>query len=119
MKKENNTKQRLFEVMSKVDPSFKPKLNENIDSIQQENNNDEDFIPQGSYTVSNTGGYEVMISDDGGAAKVKDAFDSDNPKISDWLEIEYVPDEDTGELEPVIDPNGYNIPLNQVMKINR
>jgi hypothetical protein len=29
----NNSKQRLFEVMAKVDKSFKPKLNENIDEI--------------------------------------------------------------------------------------
>ena len=84
-------------------------VNENDDSV---------FTPHGAYTVSNTGGYEIMLSNDGDAAKVRDAFGSDNPKISDWLEIEYLPDEETGELEPVIDPNGYNIPLNQVMRVN-
>ena len=33
MKKETDTKQRLFEMMSKLDNSFKPKVNENIDEI--------------------------------------------------------------------------------------
>jgi hypothetical protein len=86
-------------------------------SAVQEMMEDEPFVPHGSYTVSNSGGYEVMLSDDGSMAKVKDAFGSDNPEISDWLEIEYVPNEDTGEMEPVIDPNGYNIPLSQTMRM--
>jgi len=83
----------------------------------------EEFTPHGSYTVSNSGGYTVMLSDDGEMAKVKDAFGSDNPEISDWLPIEYVPSEDefdedgNPEMVAVIDPNGYNIPLNQVMRI--
>jgi hypothetical protein len=77
----------------------------------------EEFIPHGSYTVSNLGGYEVMINDSGDAAKVRDAYGSEEPKISDWLEIEYIEDEE-GEFSPVIDPEGYNIPLNMVMRIN-
>lgn len=80
----------------------------------------EEFIPNGTYTVSNTGGYEVMISDDGEMAKVRDAFGSDNPETSDWLPIEYVEyedDDDYPEVIAVIDPEGYNIPLNQVMRI--
>lgn len=81
--------------------------------------NDEPFTPQGSYTVSNSGGYEIMLSDDGEMARVREAFGGENPETSDWLPIEYVPDEDDGDLEPVIDPNGYNIPLNQVMRMNR
>jgi hypothetical protein len=84
-----------------------------------ENEGGEEFQPHGTYTVSNTGGYEIMLSDDGEMARVKDAFGSDNPKISDWLEIEYVDDEETGEPTAVIDPMGYNIPLDQVMRINR
>lgn len=79
---------------------------------------DEEFIAHGTYTLSNTGGYEVMLSDAGDAAKVRDAYGSDNPQTSDWLEIEYVPGED-GEMEPVIDPQGYDIPLNMVMRVNR
>lgn len=78
----------------------------------------EEFIPHGSYTVSNAGGYEIMLNDAGDAARVRDAFGSDNPETSDWLEIEYVPSEDTEEeFEPVIDPKGYNIPLNLVMRL--
>ena len=86
----------------------------------------EEFIPHGTYTLGNSGGYEIMLSDDGDAAKVRDAYGSDNPKTTDWLPIEYVPNEDGEmdeegypEMEPVIDPNGYNIPLNMVMRINR
>jgi hypothetical protein len=95
----------------------KVKLSENEMAIENMLNSDEDeieeFIPQGTYTVSNSGGYEIMLSDSGDAAKVRDAFGSNNPRVSDWLEIEY---DENGE--PVIDPNGYNIPLNMVMRIN-
>ncbi len=81
----------------------------------------EGFTPQGTYTVSNTGGYEIMISDDGEMARVRDAFGSDNPEVSDWLPIEYIEtdeldDDGYPETEPVIDPNGYNIPLSQVIR---
>ncbi len=81
--------------------------------------NQEDFIAHGFYTKSNSGGYEVMLSDDGDSAKVRDAFGSDNPKTSDWLEIEYIENEETLDYEAIIDPNGYNIPLNKVMRVNR
>jgi len=107
----DNSQKRLLEVMHKLDARDKSKLNEYLE--QQE-----EFVPHGSYTVSNAGGYEIMLNDAGDAAKVRDAYGSDNPQTSDWLEIEYVPDEETGEPEPVIDPNGYNIPLNQVMRVN-
>jgi hypothetical protein len=90
--------------------------------VNEHEDNEEEvpFIANGSYTISNAGGYEIQISDDGDSARIKDAYGSDNPKISDWLEIEYLPDEDnpTGDLVPVIDPNGYNIPLNDVMRID-
>jgi len=71
----------------------------------------EDFVPHGSYTVSNAGGYEIMLSPDGEQARVRDAFGSDNPETSDWLDIEWV------SGKPVIDPYGYNIPMSQVMRI--
>jgi hypothetical protein len=94
----------------------KVKLSENemaIDEMITGDDEVEEFIPHGTYTVSNSGGYEIMLSDSNDAAKVRDAFGSENPQVSDWLEIEY--DEDG---DPVIDPNGYNIPLNMVMRIN-
>ena len=93
-------------------------LKENITNENFEESGEE-FVPHGSYTVSNAGGYEIMLNDAGDAARVRDAFGSDNPETSDWLEIEYVPSEDgEEEFEPVIDPKGYNIPLNLVMRIN-
>ncbi len=79
---------------------------------------EEEFIPHGGYGATNSGGYEVMLNNVGDAARVRDAFGSDNPQTSDWLEIEEVPNEE-GEYEPVIDPNGYNIPLNQVMRYQK
>jgi hypothetical protein len=122
MKKDN--KQRLFEMMGKLDSSFKgkTKLNERYGSkydyedLYSDEPKDDNFVTHGTYTVSNVGGYEIMLNDAGDAARVRDAFGSDEPKTSDWLEIEYIPSEDDGEMEPVIDPNGYNIPLNMVMK---
>ena len=90
-----------------------------ITLIKENFGENEEFVSQGSYTISNHGGYEIMLSDDGEAARVRDAFGSDNPKTSDWLPIEYITSDENGETEPVIDPNGYNIPLNMVMKINR
>lgn len=92
------------------------------------NNESDVFVPQGTYTVSNAGGYEIMLNSAGDAAKVRDAFGSDNPKTSDWLEIKWIanPDIEPGDVVPedewnipVIDPEGYNIPLNMVMRIHR
>jgi hypothetical protein len=65
----------------------------------------QNFEPHGYYTVSNSHGYEIMLSDDGDMAKVKDG-----DMISDWLEIEYI------DEESVIDPEGYHIPMNLVMR---
>ena len=87
--------------------------------IKEEYENQDDFVVHGYYTVSNSGGYEIMLSDTGEAAKVRDAYGSDNPKTSDWLEIEFIEDDETLDFEAVIDPEGYNIPLNQVMRANR
>jgi len=91
------------------------RLNQELDGFSQkmgmQEQQEEEFVPHDSYTVSNSGGYEIMLSDDGDAAKVRDAFGSDNPETSDWLEIVYV------SGKPVIDPSGYNIPLSHVMRI--
>ena len=75
-----------------------------------------EFQAHGTYCISNSGGYLVEVSTSGDAARTKEAWGGDNPKVSDWLEIEYVVDED-GNEEPVIDPNGVNIPLNLVMRL--
>lgn len=78
---------------------------------------EEPFVAQGGYTLGNAGGYLIQISDDQDSARVKDNFGGEDSKVSEWLPIEYVIGED-GDSEPVIDPQGYDIPLNQVMRIN-
>jgi hypothetical protein len=84
---------------------------------------EEEFKAHGSYCISNAGGYLIELSDCGSMARVKDDYGSDNPEISDWFEIEFIESEDLideegfPELESVIDPQGYNINLNNVMRI--
>ena len=75
----------------------------------------------GYYTVSNSMGYGVILSDCGDSAKL--VITKDEPETTDWLEIEWVVNEDGEvddegfpELKPVIDPEGYNVPLNLVMR---
>ncbi len=79
---------------------------------------EEEFVVHGYYTVSNAGGYEIMIHRCGDAAKVREAFGSDNPKTSDWLPIthQFTVNEKGPGL--YIDPNGYNIPMDEVMRVN-
>ena len=86
----------------------------------------DDFRVDGFYTLSNSGGYEIMIHPSGDSAKVRDAYGSENPKTSDWLEIEWLANPDIEENDvvsedewnvPIIDPNGYNIPLHSVMNL--
>ena len=67
----------------------------------------------GYYTKSNCCGYGIIISDCGEAAKLVLVELVD---VTDWLDIEYIMDEDEGEFVPVIDPDGYNVPLNLVMR---
>lgn len=66
----------------------------------------------GYYQWSNTCGYGVIISDSGDEAKLV----LDDQSTTDWLEIEYIFNEDTAEFDPIIDHTGYNVPLNEVMR---
>jgi hypothetical protein len=68
----------------------------------------------GYYTYSNSCGYGVILSDCGEAAKL--VMNNEDCDVTDWLDIEYVMDEDEGEFVPVIDPEGYNISLNLVIR---
>ena len=68
----------------------------------------------GYYTKSNSCGYGVIISDCGEAAKL--IMNDEDYTTTDWLNIEYILDEEEDEFIPVIDPNGYNIPLNLVIR---
>jgi hypothetical protein len=43
-------------------------------------------------------------------------MDSDGQNVTDWLDIEYVFDEDENDFVPTIDPNGFNVPLNLVVR---
>jgi hypothetical protein len=76
----------------------------------------------GYYTVSNAISYGVILSDCGDSAKL--VLMKDEPETTDWLPIEWVPnadgvvdDEGLPELEAVIDPEGFDVPMNLVMRI--
>ena len=70
----------------------------------------------GYYTKSNCCGYGVILSDCGEQAKL--VMNNEDCDVTDWLDIDYVLDEDTNEFEPVIDPEGFNVPLNLVIRAN-
>lgn len=71
----------------------------------------------GYYTQSNSCSYGVILSDCGEAAKL--VMNNEDCDVTDWLDIEYVFDEDEKEFIPVIDPTGYNISLNLVMRAQK
>ena len=115
----------IFDLKNSKDLEIK-KFQENIENFNEcldfaidEYEKHKSFKAHGGYTISNTGGYEIEISECGESARVKDAYGNDNPTISDWLEIEHIIDEDSDNEEDyiaVIDPDGYNIPLNMVIR---
>lgn len=77
------------------------------------------FIPHGVYACSYATSYLIEISKDCSNARIKL---SDN-EVTDWLEIEYINDCDCSntcecEIIPIIDKEGYEIPLNMVMRLN-
>jgi len=80
------------------------------------------FSHNGSYTISNGGGYLVEVDPSGDAARLEiNEKGSNHYVLTDWLEIEYVHDEgggDEDEMSAVIDPEGYNVPLSLVMRLN-
>tara|TARA_R110001632_G_scaffold76073_2_gene172739 strand:- start:6838 stop:7077 length:240 start_codon:yes stop_codon:yes gene_type:complete len=78
----------------------------------------ENFIVHGVFTVCNLGGYEIMLSDCGEMAKIKIVYDNNKIEISDWLNIALMYDHDEDDWLPFIDPNGYNIPLNLVIRLS-
>ena len=74
------------------------------------------MIPKihGYYTYSNACGYGIHISEDGEQAKL--IMNNEDCDVTDWLDIEWCVGEEDDEWCPVIDPNGYNIPLNEVIR---
>lgn len=80
-----------------------------------------DFVVHGVYSWSNCCGCEVQINQSNDGARLR--FPGKPAKVTDWFEIEHVPNDDderdeNGELElvPVIDPDGHYIPLGLVMR---
>ena len=65
-------------------------------------NENEEFIAHGYYVVSNAIGYEVELNKSCDGARLR--IDG---KVTDWLDIEYIVDEDSeeGDSIPVIDTN--------------
>jgi hypothetical protein len=71
----------------------------------------------GYYVASNSCNYGVHLSDCGEQAKL--IMNDEDCTVTDWLDIEWiVSDDDDGEFEPFIDPEGYNVPLNYVVATN-
>jgi len=69
----------------------------------------------GYYTKSNNCSYGIHLSNDREQAKL--IMNDEDCTVTDWLDIEWiVSDDDDGEFEPVIDPEGYNVPLNHVTR---
>lgn len=81
-----------------------------------------EFTPHGTYCISNAGGYEVEISSDGDSARLRMNGHEPAATVTEWLPIEYVENEDSENeddtFHPVIDPDGHNVPLSLVMRIN-
>lgn len=73
-----------------------------------------DFTPHGVYTVSNAISYLVELSNCGEQARMLVG-----KKVTDWYEVEFIYDEDSEDTIGVIDPKGYNVPLNLVMRLER
>lgn len=85
----------------------------------------EPFKVHGYYTISNGGGYEIELSPCGDMARTRENWGGENPKVSQWLPIEHVPNEywdgtcADDEFHPVIDPENLAIPLGLVMRVPR
>jgi len=70
----------------------------------------------GYYALSNTCSYGIHLSNDGKQAKII----TNDKNSTDWLDVVWcvIDNEDDEGWEPIIDPDGYNIPLDQVIRAN-
>lgn len=82
------------------------------------------FVIHGTYSWSNTCGYEVQLNKSCDGARLR-SYDSNGvATVTDWFEIETIvdpnfePDGDNegDEFISVIDPDGHNIPLNEIFR---
>jgi hypothetical protein len=69
----------------------------------------------GYYVKSNSCSYGIHLSDDGEQAKL--IMNNEDCTTTDWLDIIWCSIEDE-EWEPIIDPDGYDVPLNHVVRAN-
>jgi len=80
------------------------------------------FVCHGTYAYSNACGYEVELSPDGESARLRINGNEPTATVTDWLPIEMVENDDADceddSFHPVIDPDGHNIPIELVMRIN-
>jgi hypothetical protein len=74
---------------------------------------DKPFTRHGVYSWANVCGCEVEISECGSMGRLR----IEN-RVTEWYEIEHIEDEDGEESVPTIDPDGHNVPLNQVIKVS-
>ena len=74
------------------------------------------MIPKihGYYQWSNCCGYGIHLSDDGTQAKL--IMNDEDCYTTEWLDIAWVLS--GGEWLAVIDPDHYNVPLNEVMRVS-
>ena len=81
------------------------------------NNENDIFTAHGVYSWSNCCGCSIEIHNSGDSARLK--LNTEPETITEWLEIEFIEDEENpeGDLIPVIDPEGHNVPLNMVMRV--
>lgn len=73
------------------------------------------FKVHGSYTISNSIGLLVEVSDCGDGART--LYTGDKPELTEWSEVEYKEVEGSEEMEPVFDAGGYEVKVGLVMRM--
>ncbi len=69
----------------------------------------------GYYVKSNNTGYGIHLSDCGEQAKL--VMNDEDCTTTEWLDVIWcASDDEDEEFEPIIDPDGYNVPLNMVIR---
>lgn len=66
-------------------------VKESVKKVMNEKYGD-DFNPQASKAITNSGGYEMEVSPDGERARFREAWGNENPKVSRWVKIRFTSD---------------------------
>ncbi len=78
----------------------------------------EKFTAHAGYTISNSIGIEIMLHPSGDSLKARYTDSNGKEEISEWLEIEYIEDEENSEeSKPIAIWDQMEIPLNECYKI--